>query len=383
MRREVYEKAMNKSTYSVKCYNVVPHMVKRRKTRKVKVGGVAIGGNSPVSIQSMCTTKTENVKATVAQILKLEKAGCEIIRVAVPGLEAAVALREIKKKIHIPLVADIHFDHRLAIEAIKNGADKVRINPGNIGGEDRVAEILCAAKKAGIPLRLGVNSGSLEQKIWKKYGRPSPTAMVESALNWARFFEKNKFYNFVISVKSPDAVDMVAANRMISKKCDYPLHLGVTESGIPPYGTIKSAIGIGALLLDGIGDTIRVSICADPIESMIAAKQILKSLHLYNKEPEVIACPTCGRTQINLMKLAREVEKRLMKLGKPLKIAVMGCTVNGPGEAREADYGIAGGKGQGAIFKKGKIIKWVSEGKLVDELMGVIKNDLSPVSSPT
>lgn len=349
----------------------------RRNTRKIQVGGVFIGGGAPVSIQSMCTTKTENVRATVSQIFALEREGCEIIRVAVPSIEAAKALREIKKKIHIPLVADIHFDYRLALEAIKYGADKVRINPGNIGGEDRVLEILRAAKKAGIALRLGVNSGSLEQKIWEKYGRPSPEAMAESALNWTRFFEKNKFYDFVISVKSPDAVDMVAANRMLAKKCDYPLHLGVTESGIPPYGTIKSAIGIGALLLDGIGDTIRVSICADPVESMIAAKQILKALHLYNKEPEVIACPTCGRTEINLMKLAREVERKLMKLGKPLKVAVMGCTVNGPGEAREADYGIAGGKGQGAIFKKGKIIKWAPEKDLVKELMKIIETDNS------
>ena len=346
-----------------------------RNTRKIRVGDVFIGGGAPVSIQSMCTTKTENVRATVSQILKLEKVGCEIIRVAVPSMKAAKAIREIKKKIHIPIVADIHFDYRLALEAIKNGADKIRINPGNIGGESRVVEILRTVKKAGIALRLGVNSGSLEQKLWSKYGRPSPEALVESAVNWIKLFEKNKFYNFVISLKSSDVPETVRAYESLAAKCDYPFHLGVTEAGLPPYGAIKSAIGIGALLLKGIGDTIRVSLTADPIEEIKVCKQILKSLHLYNKEPEVISCPTCGRTEINLMKLAREVEKRLMKLGKPLKVAVMGCTVNGPGEAREADYGIAGGKGQGAIFKKGKIIKWVPEGKLVEELMGVIKKD--------
>jgi (E)-4-hydroxy-3-methylbut-2-enyl-diphosphate synthase len=351
-----------------------------RNTRKIRVGDIFIGGGAPVSIQSMCTTKTENIRATISQILKLKKAGCEIIRVAVPSMEAAKALRKIKNKIHIPLVADIHFDYRLALAAIKNGADKIRINPGNIGGEERVAEILRAAKKAGIAVRLGVNSGSLEQKLWSKYGRPSPEALVESAVNWVKIFEKNKFKNFVISIKSSDVPETVHAYELLAGKCDYPFHLGVTEAGLPPYGAIKSAIGIGSLLLKGIGDTIRVSLTADPVEEIKVCKQILKSLHLYNKEPEVIACPTCGRTEINLIKLAREVEKRLMKPGKPLKVAVMGCTVNGPGEAREADYGIAGGKGQGAIFKKGKIIKWVPERDLVDEFIAVIKEDLSSVS---
>ena len=351
----------------------------RRKTRVCKIGDLKIGGDAPVAIQSMTNTRTQDVKTTVKQILKLGKEGCELIRVAVPDFESAAALREIKRHIHIPLCADIHFDYRLALSAIKFGADKIRINPGNIGGEVRVAEILKFAKKAKIALRLGINSGSLEQDLLEKYGRPSPEALIESALNWAKFFERNNFTNFVVSIKSSDVPEAVKANRLFSAKSDYPLHIGVTEAGLPPYGIIKSAIGIGTLLLDGIGDTIRISLAADPAEEIRAAKNILKSLHLYNKEPEVIACPTCGRTEINLIKLARDVERKLMdlhrkgQLKKPVKVSVMGCIVNGPGEAREADFGIAGGRGKGAIFKKGKIVKWVEEKKFVNEFIKIIQ----------
>ncbi|MEK7171748.1 MAG: flavodoxin-dependent (E)-4-hydroxy-3-methylbut-2-enyl-diphosphate synthase [Patescibacteria group bacterium] len=352
-----------------------------KKTRICKVGSLKIGGGNSIAIQSMCSTRTHDGEKTVAQILKLEREGCEIIRVAVPDFESAKALSQIKRKIHIPLVADIHFDYRLALEAIKFGADKIRINPGNIGGKERVVEILKAAKKAKIALRLGINSGSLERNLLEKYGRPSPEALVESALNWSKFFEKNNFTNFVVSIKSSDVPEAIAANKLFAEKSDHPLHLGITEAGLPPYGVIKSAVGLGALLNEGIGDTIRVSLTADPVEEVRAAKNILKSLHLYNKEPEVIACPTCGRTEINLIKLAKEVEERLMdlhkrgQLKKPIKVSVMGCVVNGVGEARTADFGIAGGRGKGAIFKKGKIIKWVEEKKLVDEFMKIIINN--------
>lgn len=321
----------------------------------------------------MCSTRTEDVAATVAQILALEKAGCEIVRIAVPNFEAAANIPHIKKQIHIPLVADIHFDYRLALESIKQGADKIRINPGNIGGEERMAQILGAAKKCGVALRLGVNSGSLEQRLWDKYGRPSPEALVESALDWIKIFEKYDFTNFVISLKSSDVPETVRAYQLLASQCDYPFHLGITEAGLPPYGSIKSAIGIGALLLQGIGDTIRVSLSADPVEEIKVCKQILKSLHLYTKEPEVIACPTCGRIEIDLIKAVKEIETRLIALGRPIKVSVMGCVVNGPGEAREADWGIAGGRKQGAIFRRGKILKWVQEDKLVDEFMKMVE----------
>ncbi|MBI4994554.1 flavodoxin-dependent (E)-4-hydroxy-3-methylbut-2-enyl-diphosphate synthase [Candidatus Peregrinibacteria bacterium] len=359
----------------------------RKPTKICKVGDLQIGGKASIVIQSMTNTRTQNVKATVKQILALEREGCELIRVAVPDFEAAAALRQIKRQIHIPLCADIHFDYRLALEAIKAGVDKVRINPGNIGGQERVAEILKAAKAARVAVRLGINSGSLEQHLLKKYGRPSPKALVESALNWAKFFEDHGFTNFIVSIKSSDVLEAVEANRLFAKKSDYPLHLGITEAGLPPYGIIKSAVGIGALLLDGIGNTIRLSLAADPIEAVRCAKNILKCLHLYTKEPEVIACPTCGRTEINLIKLAQEVERKLMdlhrrgRLKKPIKVSVMGCVVNGPGEAAEADFGIAGGRGKGAIFRKGKIMKWVEEKKLVDELVKIISPKLKAQSS--
>jgi len=350
-------------------------MNKRRKTRQVKIGGLICGSDSPVLIQSMCSVRTEDIEAVVKQVKELEDEGCDLVRVAVPNFEAAGNLAEIRRRINMPLVADIHFDFRLALEAIKQGVDKIRINPGNIGGEARVVEVLEAAKKHGTAVRLGVNSGSLEHHLWKKYGRPSPEALVESALDWIKIFEKNDFNNFVVAIKSSDVPETVESYRRVAEKCDYPLHLGVTEAGLPAYGSVKSAVGIGALLLDGIGDTIRISLTADPVEEIRVAKSILKSLHLYNKEPEVIACPTCGRIEIDLIKMTREIDERLKKIKKPIKVTVLGCPVNGPGEAREADWGIAGGRGKGAIFRKGKVVKWVEEDKLVDEFMRMVEDE--------
>lgn len=333
------------------------------KTREVKIGSVKIGGQNPIAIQSMCTTKTHNVDMTVAQILELENEGCDIVRVAVPNKKAADAIPRIKKHIHIPLVADIHFDHKLAIKALEKGADKIRINPANIGGEDKVAEILKIAK---VPIRIGINAGSFKT-------RPTPQKMAKEALKWIKFFEKHKFTQIVVSLKSSNIKDTIAAYEFISKKTNYPLHVGVTEAGTLISGTVKSAIGIGALLQKGIGDTIRVSLTENPVYEIRAAKEILKSLGLYQREPEIISCPACGRTEINLQKLVREVEHRARAIKKPLKIAIMGCTVNALGEAREADYGIGGGRKQGAIFKKGKVIKTVPEAALVDELFKLIE----------
>lgn len=347
--------------------------ISRRKTRTCKVGNLSIGGDFSVAMQSMCSTRTENVRETVEQIQKLEEAGCQLIRIAIPNMECAEKIPDIKLNIHIPIVADIHFDYRLALKAIEMGADKIRINPGNIGDEERVALIIKAAKKAGIAMRLGVNAGSLEQHLWDKYGRPSPEALIESALDWVKIFEKYDFMNFVIAVKSSDVPETVQAYEMLAEKCDYPFHLGITEAGIPPYGSIKSSIGIGALLLKGIGDTIRVSITDDPVEEIKVCKMILKSLHLYNLEPEVIGCPTCGRIEIDLMKLSREIEAELIRIGKPIKVSLMGCCVNGPGEAREADWGIMGGRKQAAIFRKGKILKWVAEDKVVKEFINMVE----------
>lgn len=335
------------------------------RTSEIQIGGVRIGGKNPVAIQSMCTTKTHDVYATVKQILKLEKEGCDIIRVAVPDERAANAIPEIKKRIHIPLVADIHFDYTLAIKALEKGADKIRINPGNIGGEKRVLEILKVCK---VPIRIGINSGSLET-----HKHPIHKAMVESALKWVRFCEDRGFAQIVLSLKSSNVAETIAAYELISRKVDYPLHVGITEAGTLIPGAVKSAIGIGSLLQKGIGDTIRVSLTEDPVQEIKVAKEILKALGLYKKEPEIVSCPTCGRTEINLRKLVQEVEKRAASIKKPLKIAVMGCMVNAVGEAKEADFGIGGGKGKGVIFKKGKIIKTVPESKLVDELFKLIE----------
>lgn len=348
--------------------------MERKLTRKVKVGSQYIGGDAPVSIQSMTNTDTRDVNATLNQINELYKAGCEIIRCAVPDMEAAKALEEICKKSPIPVVADIHFDYKLALEAIKNGVSALRINPGNIGKVDKVRIVAEAAKAKNIPIRIGVNSGSLEKDILERDGKPTAKGLVESALRHVKILEELDFYDIVISIKSSDVVMMIEAYRLMSEKCNYPLHLGVTESGTPFRGTIKSSIGLGTLLAEGIGDTIRVSLTSDPIEEIKVAKEILKSLGLRENGLQFISCPTCGRTQINLIKIAQEVEKKLESVNKNIKVAVMGCAVNGPGEAREADIGIAGGKGEGLIFKKGIIVKKVKEEDLIEELMKEIEN---------
>lgn len=346
-------------------------MILRRKTRQIKVGPVKIGGSAPISIQSMAKTDTRDIKATVSQIKELEKAGCEIVRVAVLDQAAARAIKEIKKRIKIPLVADIHFSYQLALEAIKSGADKIRLNPGNISKREEVEKVVLAAKKRKIPIRVGVNSGSL---VSAGKGQRMAQQMVASALNYIKTLERLNFRDIVVSLKASDVVTSIEAYRLISKKNNYPLHLGITAAGLPEQATIKSALGMGVLLLEGIGDTLRVSIAGDPIREVEVARQILASLNLRHFGPELIVCPTCGRCQIDVVKIAEGLKSRLASLpiqskGKPLKIAVMGCIVNGPGEAKEADIGFAGGKGVGIIFKKGKVIKKVKEQNLVKELL--------------
>lgn len=348
--------------------------IKRKKTNCVNVGNVMIGGNNPIVIQSMCNTDTRNVLETCAQIKELENEGCEIIRVAVPDMEAAEALKEIKKNINIPLVADIHFDYRLALKAIDNGVDKLRINPGNIGNTDRVKEVVNKAKKCGIPIRIGVNSGSLEKDILQKYGEVTPSALAESALRHVEILESLDFHDIIISIKASNVPFTIESYSLISQKVDYPLHLGITESGTVWSGAIKSSVGIGAILSMGIGDTIRVSLTGNPVEEIKTAKQILKSLELRKFGVEFISCPTCGRTEIDLISIANRVEQECLNINKDIKVAVMGCAVNGPGEAREADIGIAGGKGYGLIFKKGKILKKVKEDELITELIKEINN---------
>ncbi|MDI3546587.1 MAG: (E)-4-hydroxy-3-methylbut-2-enyl-diphosphate synthase [Halanaerobiales bacterium] len=346
--------------------------MQRRKTRKVYYGNVAVGGDAPISVQSMTNTKTADLESTVAQIDELVAVGCEIIRVAVPDMESAKKLARLKKRISIPLIADIHFDYRLALEAINQGVDGLRINPGNIGNQDRVKEVATAAKEAGIPIRIGVNSGSIERDLLKKYGRPTAGAMVESALKHIRLLEENGFFDIVVSLKSTDLWMTLNAYSLLAERVDYPFHIGITEAGTPWSGTIKSAIGIGSLLIRGLGDTIRVSLTGDPVEEVRVGWQILKSLKLRQRGPEIISCPTCGRTEIDLVNLAKKVERAVSGMDKQITIAVMGCGVNGPGEAREADIGIAGGKGMGLIFKKGKLVKRVSEEKLLDALLSEI-----------
>ena len=331
----------------------------RQNTKVVSIGGHCIGGKYPIAIQSMCNTKTEDVKATVAQILALEKAGCEIIRVAVPTMEAAEAIKEIKKQIHIPLVGDIHFDYRLAIEAMKNGVDKIRINPGNIGGEDRVKAVVDMAKACHVPIRVGVNSGSLEKPIIEKYGHVTAEGIVESAMDKVRMIEAFDYDEIVISIKSSDVMMCIKAHERIAAQTQYPLHVGITESGTLISGNIKSSVGLGIILYEGIGNTIRVSLTGDPVEEIKSAKLILKTLGLRKGGIEVVSCPTCGRTQIDLIGLANQVENMVQGYDLDLKVAVMGCVVNGPGEAKEADLGIAGGKGEGLLIKKGEIIKKV------------------------
>nr|WP_308933657.1 flavodoxin-dependent (E)-4-hydroxy-3-methylbut-2-enyl-diphosphate synthase [Irregularibacter muris] len=342
-------------------------------TRKIRVGDIYVGGDSSIKVQSMTNTDTRDVVSTVKQIVQLEEVGCEIIRCAVPDMEASEALKKIIKEIHIPLVADIHFDYRLALKAIENGVAALRINPGNIGSEDRVKAVVEAAKSKGIPIRIGVNSGSLQKDILEKYGEVCPEALVDSALRHVEILEELNFFDIAISAKSSDVSEMIECYRLLSQKVDYPLHVGVTESGTLRMGTIKSSVGIGTLLAEGIGDTIRVSLTGDPIEEIKVGKDILKSLGYLEEGIEFISCPTCGRTQIDLIKIAQEVEERLGKVNKHIKVAVMGCAVNGPGEARRADIGIAGGNGQGLIFKKGEIIKKVKEEDLVEELIREIE----------
>ena len=345
----------------------------RKQKRIVNIGGVKIGGDNPVAIQSMCNTDTRDVKATVNQIHELENAGCEIIRVAVPDMVAAKAVADIKKQIHIPLVVDIHFDYRLALECMKNGADKVRISPGNIGDRDRVKQVVEMAKEREIPIRIGVNGGSLERELLQKYGGVTADALVESAMGHVAILDEINFNNVVVSIKISDVPKMLCAYRKFNEISDIPLHIGVTESGTLKGGTVKSAVGIGALLAEGIGDTMRVSLTANPVEEIYAAYDIQKVLGMRKTDAEIVSCPTCGRTQLDLISIANEVEKRAANIDKPIKIAVMGCAVNGPGEAREADIGIAGGKGEGLIFKKGEIIKKVPQDRLVDELMKEIE----------
>ena len=340
----------------------------RNETKKVRIGDVWIGGGHPVAIQSMTNTRTEDVDATVDQILRLEKAGCEIIRCAVPTQEAALALGEIKKRIHIPLVADIHFDHRLAIAAIESGADKIRINPGNIGSEDRVRKVVEKAKERSIPIRVGVNSGSLERDLVEKYGGVTAEGIVESALDKVHMIEKLGYDNLVVSIKSSDVLMCVKAHELIAKECPYPLHVGITESGTLMSGNIKSSIGLALILSQGIGDTIRVSLTGDPVEEIRSAKLILRTLGLRKGGIEVVSCPTCGRTKIDLIGLANRVEQMVADIPLDIKVAVMGCVVNGPGEAREADIGIAGGIGEGLLIKKGEVVKKVKEEELLDTL---------------
>ena len=341
-------------------------------TRQILVGGVPVGGGAPVTIQSMTNTRTDDVGATVDQILRLEEAGCQIIRVAVPDLAAAKAVGAIKARIHIPLVVDIHFDYKLALACVEEGCDAVRINPGNIGGEDRVKAVAEACKARNLPIRIGVNGGSLEKPLLAKYGGVTPEALVESAFGHIALLEQYDFHDICVSLKSSSVVTTMAAYRLMSEKSEYPLHLGVTETGTTRMGTIKSAIGIGGLLALGIGDTLRVSLSADPVEEVYAARDILKALGMAENEPDLVSCPTCGRTRIDLIGLAHQVEERLKKVHKPITVAVMGCVVNGPGEAAAADVGIAGGQGVGLLFRKGEIVKKVPQEQLVDELFTLI-----------
>ena len=341
-------------------------------TRVVKVRNLSIGGNNPIIIQSMTNTNSADVEATVKQINELEKAGCQLVRMTINNVKAAEAIKEIKKRVNLPLVADIHFDYRLALLAIENGIDKLRINPGNIGSDENVKKVVEAAKEKNIPIRIGVNSGSIEKEILEKYGKPCVEALVESALYHVRLLEKYNFFDIVISLKSSNVKMMVEAYRKISSLVDYPLHLGVTEAGTKFQGTVKSAIGIGALLVDGIGATLRVSLTENPVEEIKVAKEILKVLDLSDEGVEIISCPTCGRTEIDLIGLAKQVEEEFQNEKNKFKVAVMGCVVNGPGEAKGADYGVAGGMHKGVIFEKGKVVKTVKEEDIIEELFNLI-----------
>lgn len=347
--------------------------ISRKKTKKNQIGNVAIGGDNPILIQSMCNTKTHDVKATVEQINKLEEAGCEIIRLAVPDMDAAICLGKIKKQINLPLVADIHFDYKLALEAIAQGVDKLRINPGNIGGKEKIEILVKKCKEKKIPIRIGVNGGSLERDILEKYGdKATAEGMLESALRHVKILEDLDFYDICISVKASDVPTTVKAYCLLSEKVDYPLHLGVTEAGSVAIGGIKSAVGLGILLNQGIGDTLRVSLSGDPVEEVKVAWEILKSLKIRQRGVEITSCPTCGRTKIDLAKIVNELEKKTIHIIEPIHIAVMGCEVNGPGEAKTADIGVVGGDGKATLWKKGVFVKVVDEEKIVDEILQLI-----------
>ena len=347
--------------------------LERKQTRKIKVGNIYIGGDSPISVQSMTNTKTKDIDSTIKQMLRLQDAGCDIIRSAVSSIEDAKAIREIKKEIKMPIIADIQFDYKLALESIKYGIDGLRINPGNIGSTDRVREVVNACKDAGISIRIGVNSGSIRRETIDFYGGVNEESMVQSGLEQIRLLESMDFYDIKISLKASNVPLTIKSYKRMSELVDYPLHLGVTEAGTPWRGTIKSSVGMGALLAQGIGDTIRVSLTGDPVEEVKVGREMLKALGLLQDGLELISCPTCSRTNIDLIKIAEEAEKRLEHIKKPIKVAIMGCAVNGPGEAREADIGIAGGMGEGLIFKKGKIVKKVKEEDLLEELLREIE----------
>ncbi len=353
-----------------------------RKSRQIRIGKVSVGGGAPVTVQSMTKTDTRDVPATVAQIKSLEKAGCDIVRLAVPDMDAALALGKIRKQTKIPIVSDIHFDYRLALEAVRQGVDGMRINPGNIGAKYRIKAVVDAVRERGIPIRIGVNSGSLEKDILKKHGSPTPEALAESALRHVSILEDLDFRDIKISVKSTDVKKMIAAYRILAEVTDYPLHLGVTEAGTYEMGTIKSSVGIGTLLAEGIGDTIRVSLTGDPVDEIDVGIKILKSLGIRRNGIELISCPGCGRLEIDLMKLVKDVEDRIagLELPRPIKIAILGCVVNGPGEASEADIGIAGGRGKGMLYKDGKLVRSFKEGKIVDELVKELETFAEPAS---
>lgn len=348
--------------------------MERRFTRTVKAGNVEIGSGSKITVQSMLNVLAHDIEGNVAQAVELEKAGCEIVRLTVPDIEAVKTLYAVKNAVKIPVVADIHFDYKCALESVAAGVDKIRINPGNIGSDDRIKAVADACRQKNIPIRIGVNSGSLEKDLLKKYGHVTSEALCESALRHASLLEKFDFNDIVISIKSSDVPTMVAAYRLVAQQCDYPLHLGVTEAGTRHMGMLKSAAGIGALLLDGIGDTIRVSLTADPVAEVAAGFDILKAVGIKKDCPQIVSCPTCGRTKIDLISLAEKVERELANVHKPIKVAVMGCAVNGPGEAKEADIGVAGGDGYGLIFKHGEILKKVPENEIVEELLKEIDN---------
>lgn len=351
----------------------------RRKTREVRIGNVAVGGDNPILVQSMATEHTEDAARTAAQVQKLQDAGCEVIRVTVRSKEAADSLPAIKAVMKVPLVADIHFNYRMALAAIENGADKIRLNPGNIGGYERFREVVDKCKDKGLPIRIGVNSGSLEQELLEKHGYPSPEALVESALRHIEYCEGRGFHNIIVSIKSTDVQFLVKANRLFSSQCDYPLHLGVTESGLPGYGHIKSAAGLGALLVDGIGDTIRVSLSGDPIPEVAAGFDILKATGRRFTSPELIVCPGCGRLEVDLPKVAAEVESEMKrrKITQAIQVAVMGCPVNGIGEAGEADVGLGAGKGKGILYRKGVQVKMVEEKDMVAEVIAMVEEELA------